>query len=175
MSALITRASMSSVTPGSVAARAPFSVARFRAAVCESDWTVGASSTSATAIASATVSGGSAACEARSDITVRTASAPTSAASPRSSSPMFCVAGLQTTTNLLAVLHGEAIPHHRADGRIQIAHSTQPSYCASSAEDRGRATAIGDADIHARPRKQKPDAGAASSLLQPDSCRRAPR
>ena len=61
MSALITRASMSSVTPGRVAIRAPASVARLRAAVWESDWTVGASTTSAPAIASATVRGGSAA------------------------------------------------------------------------------------------------------------------
>ena len=42
MSALITRASISSVTPGRVAARAPASVAALRAAVWESDWTVGA-------------------------------------------------------------------------------------------------------------------------------------
>ena len=55
MSALITRASISSVTPGSVAIRAPASLARLRAAVCESDCTVGASTTSAAAIASATV------------------------------------------------------------------------------------------------------------------------
>ena len=97
MSALITRASMSSVTPGSVAQRVPFWLARFRAAVCESDWTVGASSTSAAAIASATVPGGSAACEARSDITASTASPPASAASSRRHSPRCCVAGLQTT------------------------------------------------------------------------------
>ena len=47
MSALITRASISSVTPGSVAIRAPASDAALRAAVWESDWTVGARTTSA--------------------------------------------------------------------------------------------------------------------------------
>ena len=97
MSALITRASMSSVTPGRVAQRAPASVALFRAAVCERDWTVGAISTSAAAIASATTRGGSAPCEGRSLITVSTASAPASAASSRRRSPTRCVAGLQMT------------------------------------------------------------------------------
>ena len=47
MSALITRASISSVTPGRVAIRAPASLAALRAAVWESDWTVGARTTSA--------------------------------------------------------------------------------------------------------------------------------
>jgi hypothetical protein len=98
MSALITRASISSVTPGSVAIRAPASLARFREAVCESDWTVGASTTSAEAIASATVRGGSAACDTRSEITVSTVSAPASAASFRIASPIDCVAGLQITS-----------------------------------------------------------------------------
>ena len=60
MSALITRASISSVAPGRVAIRAPASVAALRAAVCESDCTVGASTTSAAAIAAATGAGGSA-------------------------------------------------------------------------------------------------------------------
>ena len=55
MSALITRASISSVTPGIVAIRAPASLAALRAAVWESDWTVGASTTSAASIAAATV------------------------------------------------------------------------------------------------------------------------
>ena len=49
MSALITRASISSVTPGSVAIRAPASEAALREAVWESDWTVGARTTSAAA------------------------------------------------------------------------------------------------------------------------------
>ena len=95
MSALITRASISSVAPGRVAIRVPASLARLRAAVCESDWTVGASTTSAAAIASATVRGGSPACEARSVITARVDSAPASWASARIASPIGCVAGLQ--------------------------------------------------------------------------------
>ena len=78
MSALITLASISSVTPGSVAALAPASVAARRAAVCESDWTVGTMITSASRIAAATAAGGSAPCCARSLITARTESAPAS-------------------------------------------------------------------------------------------------
>ena len=76
MSALITRASISSVTPGSVAIRAPASEAALRAAVWESDWTVGARTTSAARIAAATGPGGSAAWESRSAISASTASAP---------------------------------------------------------------------------------------------------
>ncbi len=77
MSSDITRASISTVAPGRVAVRVPDSLARLRAAVCESDWTVGASRTSAATIASATIAGGSPAWEARSPITASTASAPT--------------------------------------------------------------------------------------------------
>ena len=98
MSALITRASISSVAPGRVAIRAPASVAARRAAVCESDWTVGARTTSAAAIAAATEAGGSAACEPRSVISAITASAPSLPASPRSRVPSPIVAGLQITS-----------------------------------------------------------------------------
>ncbi len=98
MSALITRASISSVTPGRVAIRTPASLAALRAAVWESDWTVGASTTSAAAIAAATGAGGSAACESRSEITARVASAPSPCASSRICSPSSSVAGLQTTS-----------------------------------------------------------------------------
>ena len=98
MSALITLASISSVTPGRVAMRTPASVAAFRAAVWESDWTVGARRTSAAAIAAATAAGGSAAWERRSPITARVASAPAASASPRILSPSAWVAGLQTTS-----------------------------------------------------------------------------
>ena len=97
MSALITRASIASVTPGSVAIRAPASDAALREAVCESDWIVGAMTTSAAFIAAATVAGGSAAWVARSAISARTASAPARPASPRSRSPRPRVAGLATT------------------------------------------------------------------------------
>ena len=89
MSALITRASISSVAPGSVAARAPASVAALRAAVCDSDWTVGARITSAFSIAAATSSGGSRPCESRSAITASTASRPSGSAPSRSRSPML--------------------------------------------------------------------------------------
>jgi hypothetical protein len=78
MSADITRASISSVTPGRVAIRVPASFAALRAAVCERDWTVGARTTSAAFIASAIVRGGSAAWEARSAMIAITASPPAS-------------------------------------------------------------------------------------------------
>ena len=98
MSSLITRDSISTVAPGSVAVLVPDSVARLREAVCESDWTVGASSTSAATIASATVAGGSPAWDSRSFITASTASAPADSASERRASPSSRVAGLQTTS-----------------------------------------------------------------------------
>ena len=66
------------MTPGRVAMRTPASLAALRAAVWESDWTVGARTTSAAPIAAPTGRGGSAACESRSAITVSVASAPTS-------------------------------------------------------------------------------------------------
>ncbi|MCB0874901.1 MAG: hypothetical protein KDB46_01780 [Solirubrobacterales bacterium] len=98
MSALITRASICSVTPGRVAIRAPASDAALREAVCDSDWTVGASTTSASLIAAAIVLGGSAAWVARSAISASTASAPALPASPRRRSPSPSVAGLAITS-----------------------------------------------------------------------------
>ena len=56
----IRRASMSSVTPGSVAPRAPASLAALRARVCDSERDVGAMKTSASLSAPATAAGGSA-------------------------------------------------------------------------------------------------------------------
>ena len=50
---------MLAVTPGSVAPRAPPSVAALRAFVCDSDFEVGAMNTSAAANAAATGAGGS--------------------------------------------------------------------------------------------------------------------
>ena len=98
MSALITRASISSVAPGRVAIRAPASVAALRAAVCESDCTVGQRTTSAAAIAAATEAGGSVPCVSRSAISARTPSASARPASPRRRSPSPIVAGLATTS-----------------------------------------------------------------------------
>ena len=123
MSALITRASISSVTPGSVAhPRARPRWPRLRAAVWESDWTVGARTTSAAAIAAATVRGGSAACEARSEITARTASAPASAASSRRRSPRRCGRRVADHQHLLALLDAEAVAHHRSHRPLEVAH-----------------------------------------------------
>ena len=125
MSALITRASISSVTPGRVATRAPASVARLRAAVCESDCTVGARMTSAAAIASATVPGGSAPCAARSEITVSTASPPASAASALSASPMLLGGGIAYDQHLLALSDAEAVAHDGPHSLLQLAHPEQ--------------------------------------------------
>ena len=98
MSAFISRASMSSVTPGSVAIRTPAWVAARRALVWESDWIVGASTTSAATIAAATGVGGSAPLESSSEITARVANAPSPSASIRISAPMSSVTGLQITS-----------------------------------------------------------------------------
>ena len=73
-------------------------MAALRAAVWESDWTVGARTTSASFIAAATERGGSAAWESRSAISASTASAPARPASPRSRSPRPRVAGLAITS-----------------------------------------------------------------------------
>ena len=86
------------MTPGRVPIRTPASLAALRAAVWESDWIVGARTTSAAAIAAATARGGSAAAESRSEITARVASAPSPCASIRISAPISSVTGLQTTS-----------------------------------------------------------------------------
>ena len=122
MSALITRASISSVTPGSVAIRAPASLARLRAAVCESDCTVGASTTSAAAIASATGPGGSAACDARSAITASTASAPGVRGLGSHALAEALGRRVADDQHLLALADAEAVADDRAHRLIEIAH-----------------------------------------------------
>ena len=97
-STAITRASISPVTPGIVAPRAPASVARLRAVVWLSDRLVGAMNTSQSASAAASVRGGSVPSVARSSITARTASADASEASSRSASPMARVAASTITS-----------------------------------------------------------------------------
>ena len=97
-STAMTRASMSSVTPGIVAPRAPASVARLRALVWLSDRVVGAMNTSHAASAAAMLAGGSVPSVARSSITMSTASAPAARASSRSASPIVRMAGSTTTT-----------------------------------------------------------------------------
>ena len=92
-STAITRASMSSVTPGIVAPRAPASLARLRAGVWLSDGVVGAMNTSQALIAAAIGRGGSVPSVARSSITASTASAPAAAAPSRSASPIARVPG----------------------------------------------------------------------------------
>ena len=121
MSALITRASISSVTPGSVAIRTPASVAAMRAAVCDRDWSVGASTASAAAIAAAIGAGGSAACDSRSAITASTASAPVASASDRIRSASSRVAGLQIT-NTSSLADAEAVADDGPDRALEIAH-----------------------------------------------------
>ena len=98
MSAVITRASISSVTPGSVAIRAPASLASRRASVCESDLTVGQRTTSAFAMAAATGPGGSSPWTERSAISISIASAPARPASPRIRSAIPRVDGFATTS-----------------------------------------------------------------------------
>ena len=97
-SAVIRRASRSAVTPGSVAPRAPFSLAALRARVWESERDVGAMNTSQAASAAATAGGGSSPSTARGSITHSTASAPAREASARSASPISRVPESTTTT-----------------------------------------------------------------------------
>ena len=89
---------MSSVTPGSVAPRAPPSLAALRALVWLSERVVGAMNTSAAASAAATAAGGSCPSTSRGSIVHSTASAPAAAAAERSASPTLRVAGSTTTT-----------------------------------------------------------------------------
>src|SRR4051812_29201170 len=94
----ISRASMSVVTCGIVAPRAPASLARLRASVWLRDRDAGAMNTSHAASASATGAGGSEPSVARGDITVRTASAPLCWAAVRSFSPSSWSGSSTTTT-----------------------------------------------------------------------------
>ena len=113
MSALITRASISSVTPGRVAILAPASEAALRAAVCESDWTVGASTTSAASIASAIDRGGSPAWDARSAIVARTASAPARLGLVAQALAQVRRGGIRDHEHLLALANAEALADDR--------------------------------------------------------------
>src|SRR3954447_18526971 len=95
----MSRASMSAVTCGIVAPRAPASLARLRASVWLSDRLAGAMNTSHAASASATGAGGSEPSVGRGDITVRTASAPACWAAVLSFSPRSCSGSAATKTN----------------------------------------------------------------------------
>ena len=127
-SLVISRVSMSSVTPGRLPMRTPSSLALRRAAVWEIDWIVGASTTSASAIAAATTSGGSAAADSRSDITASVALAPSPCASIRISAPISSVTGLQTTSTSSP---GETLMHSRTTVRTALSSSalTSPALC----------------------------------------------
>ena len=89
---------MSSVTPGSVAPRAPLSLAALRALVWLSERDVGAMNTSAAFSAAATASGGSCPSTSRGSMIVSTASAPASAAPSLSASPIARFGASVTTT-----------------------------------------------------------------------------
>ena len=109
-----------------MAIRAPASLAALRAAVWESDCTVGARTTSAAAIAAASAAGGSAAWEARSAITARTASAPACGrlVAQRHADPLGgLVADHQ---HLFAFAHAEAVADHGPRRSIEVlAHRAQ--------------------------------------------------
>ena len=126
MSALITRASISSVTPGRVAIRAPASLAALRAAVWESDCTVGARTTSAAAIAAANAAGGSPAWDAalghhRQD---RLRPGRGSLVAQRHADPLGRL--VADHEHLLAFAHPEAVANHGPRRSIQaLAHRAQ--------------------------------------------------
>lgn len=94
----MTRASMSAVTPGKVAPRAPLSLARLRAWVWESDLAVGARKTSARARAAARGAGSSLPWLGRSVMRASTASPPAASASARIASPSSRVVSSTTTS-----------------------------------------------------------------------------
>ncbi len=96
-STAITRPSISAVTPGIVAPRAPASVAFLRAVVWLSDLVVAATYRSQAPSAAAIGGGGSVPSVARSSMITSTASAPRSAAASRSDSPIARVPGSTTT------------------------------------------------------------------------------
>ncbi len=122
MSALIIRASMSSVTPGSVATRTPASVAALRAAVCESDWTVGAMTTSAATIPAAMGAGGSAACEsALGHHSQRSLGASRLGLRPQAL-PETLRDGIADHQHVLALAHPQAVADHRPDRLLELAH-----------------------------------------------------
>ncbi len=126
MSALITRASISSVTPGRVATRVPLSEAARRAAVCESDCTVGASTASAAAIAPATASrrlgGVRAAFGHKGQDGIRPGSA-RFAAKPLAEPKRRRVADHE---DLLALRDPEALVHDGVNRFVEIAHGVRP-------------------------------------------------
>ena len=89
---------MSSVTPGSVAPRAPPSLAALRARVCDSERLVGAMNTCPAASAAATAAGGSWPSTSRGSMTVTTGSAPSCAAASRNATPSASVVRSTTIT-----------------------------------------------------------------------------
>ena len=181
MSALITRASISSVTPGRVAIRAPASLARLRAAVWESDWIVGARTTSAAAIASATGPGGSAACDSRSCISATTASAPASARLRAHPLAQPERRGIADDQHLLALADAEAVVDDGAHRLFQVRHlawtlvSTVPEQMTRMAGTRlgalavaialVPATALGAAVINGTPKEDKLEGTPASDTI----------
>ena len=118
----ISRASMSSVTPGSVAPRAPASLAALRARVCESERRVGAMNTCAAASAAATAAGGSWPSTSRGSMTVITGSAPERATAACSAAPIDSRAAVDDDHDVLPALHAEALPDDGLDGPLQITH-----------------------------------------------------
>ena len=110
-------------------ARAPASVAALRAAVCESDWTVGARMTSASSIAAATLAGGSAPCDSRSAITASTASRPDGLGAVAQALADACSGGIADDEHVLALLDDEAILDHRLHGPLEITHRAEPRRC----------------------------------------------
>ena len=125
-SALISRASRSAVTPGIVAPRAPPSLARLRAVVCDSDGRQGAMKTSAAASAAATVGGGSVPRSGLGGRIIRTASPPAARAACRSASPSAGVAGIGDDEHGLARRHSEAALEDGAHRPIEVLHVRAP-------------------------------------------------
>ena len=121
-SVLIRRASMSAVTPGSVAPRWPSSHARLRALVCDSDGRHGAMNTSAAANAAATGAGGSVPRAGLGGRIVSTASPPAARAAASSASPIVDAAGVGDDEHRLPRPHAQAALDDGGDGLLELAH-----------------------------------------------------
>ena len=140
----MSRVSMSAVTVGIVAPRAPLSVARLRACVCESEREVGAMKTSQAANASAIGGGGSTPWFSRGDMTASTASACASWASRRSASPTSC-SGSSTTTRTFSP--GATARQRRTTVRTARARPVMASDATRSASGASNGSNVGLAPL----------------------------
>ena len=113
---------MSSVTPGSVAPRAPASLAALRARVWDSERRVGAMNTVAAASAAATAAGGSCPSTSRGSITQVTGSPPSAVRRLLQRGAERLRRAVDDDHHVLARLHAEAGLHDGPHRPLEVAH-----------------------------------------------------